>query len=576
MTDAPWVRQSLRIGTMEFRRTVRAVRADRGKLALLGGGALFATLMMTVVAFVAISVFVSPDELISLPSAAGSAFVFPWVLGAYMFGSRALTQRGRIDAEAIMLTTASPKAIAGGLLVAEFLRAWAYVGLAVVVLGGAVAYALEAVVSVLVFPLGISLFIASALAVGYPAGVAGSLLVARSPFVAKYKSYIGGAFVLVAVGGFYGFGTLDLGALGWLPMAWFADLLVVGSMVEGDPLRAGGALASSLALIAAGIGATLTVTARLWFADPLPIDGDEDAASPRNPSTARSFGGGSALSGLLSPKSEAVARKTLLLTRRNPSRLSFLLVPLIFVSTVVSNAVQTGTYPIVFPVLFAVGVPWLAGLVFGANPFGDEGRVLPMTLLSSVTGREFVRGYAALGIGVGLPATLLSTLGSGAISPYTPAELGGLVALGIAVLCGSVPLTITFGMRLPRTKPISVSNGKAVIPPSITAVVLHAIVVLGLGFVGAVSLLYPELGVQILGTVLFLAFVLPLSILDAGGVPLVGSISAGAGRGLEAISNVPIETIHVVGYYGSTGLLLALGVVAVVAARRRFEAHTLA
>lgn len=65
----------------------------------------------------------------------GSLGLF-WLFAVFMVGQRVVSMRSHIEAEPMMLLTASTRAVAGGLMIAETLRALSYIGLSTLILVG--------------------------------------------------------------------------------------------------------------------------------------------------------------------------------------------------------------------------------------------------------------------------------------------------------------------------------------------------------------------------------------------------------------------------------------------------------
>jgi len=108
----------------------------------------------------------------------------------YLYAARALSRTGRIDAESLMLTTTSTRAVVTGLVIAELLRGATYLALPTIILAGAFAATVGAPLSVLCIPLAVTTLLASAGIVGYTLGLAGATLVSTSPFIARYKTLL--------------------------------------------------------------------------------------------------------------------------------------------------------------------------------------------------------------------------------------------------------------------------------------------------------------------------------------------------------------------------------------------------
>jgi ABC-2 type transport system permease protein len=91
----------------------------------------------------------------------------------------------------------------------------------------------------------------------------------------------------------------------------------------------------------------------------------------------------------------------------------------------------------------------------------------------AVSGKQYVRGLMVPGLVLGLPAVIVVTSIAGMLSPYTVAKWLGLVILGVYLTCVSVAITPAVGMALPRFSAISVGQSREVLPPRMSAAVLH-------------------------------------------------------------------------------------------------------
>jgi len=79
-----------------------------------------------------------------------------WGTIVYLYAARALSRTGRIDAESLMLTTTSTRAVVTGLVIAELLRGATYLALPTIILAGAFAATVGAPLSVLCIPLAVT------------------------------------------------------------------------------------------------------------------------------------------------------------------------------------------------------------------------------------------------------------------------------------------------------------------------------------------------------------------------------------------------------------------------------------
>lgn len=488
MAEPGWLRHAIQVGVFEFRRSVRAIWRDKARFGLMALGLVFPS-VIPVGFTVLFADAIRGAGTISLPEQVSGMVALFWLFGVFIIAQRVASARPRIDAEPLMLTTVSSRTAAGGLLVAETLRVLAYLGLPALTLTGVVLYLFGPSVSLVSLPLAAVLFAATAVVGGSVVGYAVAWLVATSRFVARHKTVLGSAVALLAMGGYAltllpqtGFG--GQAALAWLPVGWFADLAALGTPITGARSRIVGALLGSVVILVGGGIVVERVTAALWFTDPVSVDDDavgepearstdsDEQPSPRRDALA------AAIRPLTVPRVVAtptrhVAEWALLRTRRDPRRLMFLLMPVVlFGSSFISTGVQSGSLRTLAAPLCAVALPWMAGVLVAMNPFGDEGAVLPITL-TTVSGTQYVRGLILPCLIFGLPVVVVVTAGAALFSPDGLVPSLVLVLLSVYLTVVAAAIAPAIGMRFPRFSAISIGQSRAVLPPRITAVVLH-------------------------------------------------------------------------------------------------------
>jgi hypothetical protein len=583
MAEPGWLRHALAVGRFEFRRSVRAIWADKARFALLSLGVVLpsASLGAFAVVFADAIGGVGP---IALPDQLRGGVALFWLFGVFVVGQRVASARAHPEAEPLLLTTVSPRTAAAGLAVAETLRILAYLGLPLLVVTDAAVYLFGSVAALLAVPAAALLFTATAVVAGSAAGYAVALLVATSRFVARYKTVLGSAASLAAMGLYFlllypELGGVSQASLAWLPVGWFGDLAAVGTPIVGSPARAAGALVASLAVLAAGGAAVERVAIALWFTDPVSVDADASDAASNAPTAGRPDALGAAVAPLAIPRVVStpvrrVGEWALLRSRRDPNRLTFLLLPVFAVgSAILSSGLQSGALGALLAPLAAVVLPWLAGALFAMNPFGDEGAVLPVTL-TAVSGRQYVRGLLVPGALYGLPIAVAATGAAALVSPYGLAERVGLVALAAYATCVSVAVAPAIGMAFPRFSAIDVGQSREVLPPRMTAVIAHiAVTALPAAWLAALALA-PRIARAVLaGLVGFLpAVVLGLASRSSdGALAATGEQFRGIAAGIQAVDLGQFRLIA-----GGTALV-AGAVVAVLlygSAVRRFERYS--
>jgi len=587
MAEPGWPRHAIAVGVFEFRRSVRALWGDKARFGLVALGVVVPSLVMAALAVV-LADAIRGVEAFQVPDAARGSIALFWLFDVYLVAQRVVSARTRIEAESLVLTTVSARTAAVGLLVAETLRIVAYAGLPALVLTGIAVSLLGSPASLVVVPVTVFLFVATAVVAGSIVGYAAALLVATSRFVARHRTVLGTAAAVLGMGGYFLFlypqvGGVSQALLAWVPMGWFADLAVAGTRFVGSPLLAGGAVVASVLVLVVGGAVVERQTVALWFTEPVSPE-TNDSAHDGAQETAQTKGGGVAPEGpgpgtrtgtgsrddalaaavapltvprVVSDPVRRVAEWALLRTRRDPNRLTFLLLPVFAIgSPLVSTAVQSGSVgPLAAP-LCAVALPWLVGSVFALNPLGDEGAVLPVTL-TAVSGRQYVRGLAVPGLVFGLPLVLAVTGLAGLVSPYTLAERLALVALGGYLTVVSVTVTPAVGMALPRFSAISVGQSRDVLPPRMSAVAVHAALTVVPGGFLAALVVAPGTAQGVLAG---LVGTLPAFVLELIGNTSGGALTATAGafsdvgEGIRAIPTALLRTVG--GAAGLTGGVL--------------------
>jgi len=598
MAEAGWPRHALRVGLVEWRRSVRATRTDSGKLVVYGLAALFGLLLVGGGVLAILFVLEDAAGLRVGGVVRGNLALF-WLFAAFIVAQRAVSLHGRVDAEPLVLTTVSARTVAVGLVVAETLRALSAVVVPVIVLTGAFVYTTGAVAAAVTVPFGVVCFVASAVAAGVAVGQFVALLVARVPFVARHRTGLGGGTVVAFFAAYAAFqyGGLGLpvgvGTLGALPPGWVADLFVLGSPVSGSLTRAAAVAVGGPVAVAGCAAVTVRVATVYWYTDPVdPTDeggGDGDAAGATSgveEGATRAVDERSPLAAAIAPLSvpavgsratRRVTELVLLRTRRNPARLSFLLAPLAVVGSMLVSLAGAGAGGVglgLVPVGLALALSWLAGAAFALNPLGDEAPVLPATLLSTVGGRRFVRGCCLPGALVGVPLTVLATALATVVAGYAPVDAAGVVALALLLSVAALGLAPGVGTRFPRFDAVSAGRASAVVPPALSAVAVYSLAVGLPGVVAAVSLLAPGVARALAAALLAWLPSLALSALAGQGLPTAGLAAAAAGFAAP-IRGVPLGTVRAVGYVLPLALVALAGYRGYRNAVRRFDDYRL-
>jgi ABC-2 type transport system permease protein len=561
MAESGWPRHALRIGVFEFRRTVRVLWQDKARFALLALGMGVPSLITLAVAFL-FADSIREISGVAVPDMARGTLALFWLFGVYLIAQRVVSARPRIDSESLMLTTVSARTAAFGLLIAEMLRLLSLATIPIVVLTGVGVVLLDSLSSLILVPLVAVLFAATVVVAGSLVGYAIALLVATSPFVARYKTILGTGATLLAMGGYFAFlypqiSGLSQAVLAWFPLGWLADLAVVGTPFVSSTIRAVGVIVGSAALLGSGGHLIERTTVAFWFSDPVtpqpagnqsPPDqtAGSETMQPRTHDALAGAVAPLAVPQCLSTPVRRVAEWALMRTRRDPNRLLFLFLPVFAIgSPLVSTAVQSGSIGAIAAPLCAVGLPWIAGVFFTMNPLGDEGPVLPVTL-TAVSGTQYVRGLIIPGLVFGLPIILFVTGLAGLASPYTAGETIGLVVLSAYLTWIATTIAPAIGMVFPRFSAIRVGQSRDVLPPRMTAVAVHAFLLAFPGALLAALLVVPRTARAVLAGVFgFLPTVLFELLSSSAGVPLATATEAfrTIGENIQAVDPGQLQFI---------------------------------
>ncbi|AGB38402.1 hypothetical protein [Natronococcus occultus] len=567
------------MGWFDYRRSVRAIRDDTGRLLLMAAGVAFPTLVIAALAVVAAPELRGTDPKFSMNQVVRGTFAMLWVFAVFMLAQRTTAAHSKPVADAFVLTTVSPRTAVVGGIIAETLRTMTYALPFGLLIASIEAYTFGSPVPLLTVPLVGGLYVASAVTTGRVLGYSAAWLVATVPFVARHKGVLGGTVVMLFFGIYFLFQTPQLpfsisqATLGVIPTGWLADLLAIGTPIGWSSTHALGGVATVGVLLIGGCWLAERISASFWFDEPITVS-DTDAAVPT-----RIADDQRALERAISPlgvpfttgPTRHIAEWSLLRTRREPQRLNVLLIPVFGGGAALLNMLLlgSGSLAILGPAS-AVLLGWVAGAAFGLNPFGDEGAVLPATL-TAVSSRAFVRGHIVPSL-LFAPVVAVVTLVAALVGGYGLPSAIALTLIGCVLTVVGAALAPLIGMWLPRYSAIRIGNSDGVRPPRLLAGALHGVLVWLPGAALAGLVATPELVRTALSGIGYVPGVVFGLVADGGVLTTLASSLIDAG---ETIQGLPLGAFRS-GFamlLVSGGLLVAL--FAYRGAVRRFEGHEL-
>jgi len=466
------------IARTEVRRSIRNVTGRLSQILGLGFGLFVFSVGALAISYLLVTE--SPDlSGFTIGAGVRSAITFQWLFVVAIITQRVVTVNPRPDAGDHLLTTVRPTTAVFGLITAEVARIGAYVGLPVLVVTLALAYTTGSVATVPLVALAVVLLFTSGVVLAHVLGLAIKLAVARIPVLARHRTVLGTLAAVLLFGGYTviqssGGGTSGFGLV---PVGWVADLGALALPVGTSPTHAAGGVAVTGVVIVAGVPLASRVATAFWFGDSVTPEIETEEATVDGVGTDPLASGLGPLDRLPlgSGQSGHVARRTVLLARRAPAKLSYLILPFVVAGSFLLQAVfgELAVPTAAFAPGLAVAIPWVAGAAFTLNPLGDEGSVLPLTLTSPIAGRTYFRGLVRPGVVIGwlaLPAVPILALAT----DYAPADAAlmlGVAAFGIPAVTA---VAAGIGMLFPRTDAVRVARGREATPPTLTAMVLYS------------------------------------------------------------------------------------------------------
>jgi len=486
---------SLRIARVDVLRMVRKRTGERS-LAALAGTLLFGLVLLAATAGGAwggralgralASGSLDFEAVGAGTAARGLVGVF-WVIGAAMFLLRSIGQRGTLTNADGLLTVVPTREAYVGIVLAEVVYFLLWTLLPAVGIGAGFALGSGALWPAVGFPLLGLLGGVTLVPTGFLAGLAIRHAITRFPFVARHKN---GLVVLAFLVYFVAIttGSLNEVVVGLFdpvaasPLGWYADLAALG--LPGIATRttyAVGAVGVTVVLAPLVTLAGVRVAGRHWFADPALAGESESETPPEGPDRADGAAPAATPGRLGVALESAVGRPTAALATlawrraaRAPLKLLYAAYPLLFLVGVFADIAQTGRVPAYLPYGLVVFFAWAAGVVFTLNPLGDQGAVLPTTVLSAVTGRRFVAAHVLAGLLVAVPVGTALVAATGLLSPLALDRVLALTALTPVGMVVASALSVGIGTAFPRFEATSVTRSMEAVVPSPWAFVLFS------------------------------------------------------------------------------------------------------
>jgi hypothetical protein len=425
------------------------------------------------------------DEIGAVVGARGAVGV-AWVGCVVMFALRAVGQRGTLtNAEGVLTVVPTGQAYLG-LVLAEYVYLLIWTLVPAVGIGAGLAAGAGVVWPAAGVPLAVALVGATAVPVAYALGLGIRHVVTRFPFVARHKIalivVVFAAYMAAIVSGALNDAVaLLFEPLSASPLGWYADLALLGLPgVNPVTTDAAGAVAATPVLAAVALAVGTRIAVAHWFADPAlagETDDEADATTGATPTAAETGADPLAarLEALLDRPTAALVAVAWRRAARAPMKLLYAAYPLLFLTGVVIDVVQTGEVPTYLPYALVVFVAWAAGVVFTLNPLGDQGSVLSTTLLSRVDGRRFVRAHVLAGLLVAVPVGTVIVAVLGVLSPLAARDVAVLSALAPVTMVVASGLAIGIGTAFPRFEATNVTRSMEAVVPSPWAFVLFSV-----------------------------------------------------------------------------------------------------
>ncbi|MFD1514667.1 hypothetical protein [Halomarina rubra] len=459
------------VARMELTHRWRKTTGRTSQVLAIGVGVLFGALMVFGVSTAAfyIGEGIASGEITGAVDTARLAAAVVPLFVTLMTALRVVQTSGSLTAADGMLTTVSHREAVGGVVLTELAVIGSIATLPVLAVSGTFALGVG---DPLTFPFvltALALLVLLGALLGFAVGLGVRNLIARSEWLARYKTAIG---VLLFLLYFVAVSSAETGsavlplvdAIGASPLGWFADLALYRTDANAATLPAVGAVV--IAVVAVPAVATLAsrLAAALWYSSPVQPEEAAREASQMD-----------AVAGVPRPMAR-IARKSWIRARRGPIRLVYVAYPLFLLFPFLQAAFVSGSVPTALPPLLVFYGAWASGAAFSLNPIGDEGPVLPVTLATPVSGRMFVGGLCLAGLVIGVPVTLALALVTGVLSGLGELALVTVALTAVALPVAAAGIAVGAGVLFPRMEEVEVMRGVETTAPSLFAFGLYSLV----------------------------------------------------------------------------------------------------
>ncbi|MDL0138609.1 hypothetical protein PNP85_03680 [Halobacterium salinarum] len=319
------------------------------------------------------------------------------------------------------------------------------------VLSAAVGFAIgtQSLASTLTIVVAVVAFVALAVLFGIVMSLAAKLATIQSPRLRRYRN---GIYILAYILVFIVWIAVIQGPISdefivellrRVPVAWFVDLALLPTPeIQTGVARSVGALCVTIVGVPVLASVAISLATRVWNADPI---------SATEIHRSRSLVGDGFVerlfAGLVSRPVLTVARKRWLIERRVPLGLMMAGYLIILLPSVFLPAFAVGEIPGISLVSFAFICAVGTGFAFGTTLLGGEYQSLQMTL-TTVSGKEFIRGAVLAGVALGGPITAAGMLILGVGSSIGILETLLLAFSGVVLCVSSTTIAAAISMRV--------------------------------------------------------------------------------------------------------------------------------